>query len=189
MKSRPSALSEPIPEPRIQTQSTSLNSKPVTEHQLAPVTIGWREWMSLPQLNIPIIKIKADTGARTSCLHALDITPFEKDGKEFVSFNVAPLQRNDELVLRCTAPVIDQRVIRNSGGQTQLRYVVQTLLRYGDTERVIDLTLNARTNMKYRMLLGRTSLSPNLIVDSNTSYQLGRTEARQHYPNLLENGA
>lgn len=155
-----------------------------------PVTIGWCEWMSLPELKIPAIRVKADTGARTSCIHALNIEPFEKDGKEHVNFLVAPVQQFDDYLIPCCAPVVDQRVIRDSGGHTELRYVVETLLRFGEShERIIKITLTSRETMQFRMLLGRTALMPDLIVDANSSYRLGHTEEKLHYPELFKNDA
>jgi len=185
-----------IKSPQLDTEETNLvarvqvprrRSKRVRGPQTNPTTIGWREWMSLPQLHIPAIKIKADTGARTSCLHAVEIEPYETKDGVYVRFLVAPVQQHDKFFVKCTAPVVDQRQVRDSGGHTELRYVVETLLCFGHSERIIDLTLTARDNMRFRMLLGRTALSPDLIVDANSSFRLGHTEARLHYPNLFEN--
>lgn len=149
-------------------------SRSVLAQKSKPIIIGWREWMALPDLHIPAIKVKVDTGARTSCLHALDIQPYDKDGVPHVRFLVPPLQQRSSHIIECSAAVIDQRKIRDSGGHTELRYVIKTKLRYAGRERQIDITLTHRKNMRFRMLLGRTALTPNLIVDAGASYRLGR---------------
>jgi hypothetical protein len=133
-------------------------------------TLGWREWVSLPDLNIPDIKAKVDTGARTSALHAFYVEPFERDGVGWVRFKMHPLQRNEEEVVECEAPVKDQRMVRDSGGHAEMRYVIETTILIGSNPLQAELTLTDRESMKFRMLLGRTALRSNYLVDSGRSY-------------------
>ena len=142
--------------------------------------IGWREWIALPDLNVPAIKAKVDTGARTSALHAFDVEPFELDGKPFVSFNVHPLQGDDDLVIPCTAPLVDRRKVTNSGGQSQRRYVIATTLLLAGRSWPIELTLTNRDEMKFRMLLGRNAMSGRLVVDPALSTQCGGLGAKTY---------
>jgi len=141
-------------------------------------TLGWREWVSLPDLNIPDIKAKVDTGARTSALHAFYVEPFERDGVEWVRFKMHPLQRNDEDVVECEAPIKDQRMVRDSGGHGEMRYVIETTIMIGANPLQAELTLTDRESMKFRMLLGRTALRGNYLVDSGRSY-LSRPRAKR----------
>jgi hypothetical protein len=141
-------------------------------------TLGWREWVSLPDLNIPDIKAKVDTGARTSALHAFYVEPFERDGVEWVRFKMHPLQRNDEDVVECEAPIKDQRMVRDSGGHGEMRYVIETTILVGSNPLQAELTLTDRESMKFRMLLGRTALRGNYLVDSGRSY-LSRPRAKR----------
>ena len=77
---------------------------------------GWREWVQLPDVGIPWIKAKLDTGARTSSIHAYATTVFERDGVDWVRFRVRPWQESveDEVVIEC--PVHDRRRVRSSSG-------------------------------------------------------------------------
>ncbi|WP_286182104.1 ATP-dependent zinc protease [Desulfovibrio sp. Huiquan2017] len=143
--------------------------------------IGWREWVGLPDLDVPAVKAKVDTGARTSALHAFDVEPFERDGRRFVAFNVHPLQGNDNLVIPCSAPLVDRRKVTNSGGQSQNRYVIATTLLLAGRTWPIELTLTNRDEMKFRMLLGRNAMSGRLLVDPSLSMQAGATHGRNAY--------
>lgn len=137
--------------------------------------IGWQEWCSLPALNLPAIKAKIDTGAKTSALHAYDIETFVEDGEKHVRFKVHPLQKNHKLERICSAKVLDQRVITSSNGERESRYVIQTELLLNDTTINAEITLTSRHSMAFRMLLGRDALrKANFIVDPTKSYLLGK---------------
>jgi len=141
--------------------------------------IGWREWLSLPQLNIPAIKAKIDTGARTSALHAFFVEPYLSAGAEWVRFGVHPLPKRLDIEIICVSPVKDYRQVSDSGGHREMRYVIETQLRLGEHQKVIELTLTNRDNMKFRMLLGRTAMH-GMAVIPDQSYLCGRP--KKPYP-------
>lgn len=138
------------------------------------ITLGWREWVSLPALNIPSIKAKVDTGARTSALHAYFVEPFKENGIQKVRFGVHPLQDDSDTVTLCETDVLDQRSVTDSGGHREMRYVISTLVKLGGLEKNIEMTLTNRDTMKFRMLLGRTALENDFLVDAAASYSTGR---------------
>lgn len=138
-----------------------------------PEIIGWREWVGLPDLGIPAIKAKVDTGARTSALHAYYVTPFDKDGKPWVRFGLHPLQKDSLTCIECEAPVKDIRVVTDSGGHSEERVVIETRLLINGISMAIEMTLTDRENMRFRMLLGRSALKRGFWVDSGKSFLLG----------------
>ena len=147
-----------------------------------PMTIGWREWVALPALGLPAIKVKVDTGARTSAIHAFDIVrERDADGTEHAAFSVHPLQRDGALVRRCRAPLVDVRRVTDSGGHAEQRLFVATELRLGALRRTVEITLTERHDMLFRMLLGRTALVPGVHVDPSGSFLCGRRSARGLY--------
>lgn len=136
--------------------------------------LGWREWVALPELGIPAIKAKLDTGARTSAIHAHDVRTFRRRGTRWVRFNVFPLQGRREPEIVCEARVIDERVVADSGGHRQKRLVIATELQAGESRLEIEVTITRRDSMRFRMLLGRTALGGHFAVDPQASYLLGR---------------
>ncbi len=140
------------------------------------LTFGWREWVALPDLGIPAIKVKVDTGARTSALHAFNLRPFVENGKQRIEFSVHPKQRDAETVIVCQSDVLDQRVVSDSGGHREERFVILTTLFIGGRKWPIEMTLTARDNMKFRMLLGRTAIENRVLVDASSSYLVGKKQ-------------
>ncbi|WP_008309832.1 ATP-dependent zinc protease [Leptolyngbya sp. PCC 6406] len=150
--------------------TTQLNS---TAAASTPAVMGWREWLALPALGISEVKVKVDTGARSSALHAFDIHRFDRSGVAMVRFKVHPLQRNTSHTITAETPVLDERWVRSSSGQSQSRPVIQTLVKVGEQSWPIELTLTNRDAMGFRMLLGREAVRHRFLVDPGRSYLLG----------------
>jgi hypothetical protein len=134
--------------------------------------IGWREWACLPQLHIDRLKLKIDTGARTSTLHAVNIEPYSSHNVSRVKFEVHPLQRNDKGAVLCRANVLDVRTITDSGGKREHRYIIETHIILGSKIFSIEVSLTDRSSMGFRMLLGRSAIKGKFIVDPHHSYLL-----------------
>ena len=133
--------------------------------------LGWREWVDLPDLGLHLIKAKVDTGARSSCLHAFELEVFQRDGIDWVRFKVHPKQGNEQEIAECEAEILDRRSVRDSGGHSEERVVILTTLRVGEWVDKIEMTLTSRDNMRFRMLMGRTSISKaGFVVDPSHSY-------------------
>lgn len=144
------------------------------EKQPALITLGWREWISLPTLGISSIKAKVDTGARTSALHAYFVEPYVKENVHYVRFGIHTNQNNNEQKIICNAPLLEERTITDSGGHAELRYVIETTIIIGNLERMIEITLTNRDTMKFRMLVGRTALNDFYSVNPAASYLSGK---------------
>lgn len=132
--------------------------------------IGWREWVGLPDLNIPQIKVKVDSGARTSALHAENIRLIKrKDGRTTVSFTVVPLQDKSTRV-QAKATLVDRRWVKSSTGATTLRPVISTLMKVGEDAWPVEITLINRDMMGFRMLVGREALRGRYLIDPARSF-------------------
>ncbi len=136
--------------------------------------IGWKEWCSLPDLSLPAIKAKIDTGAKTSCLHAFNIELFQEDNNNFIRFNIHPVQNRKDIIKQCSAKLVDKRIISDSGAHKELRFVIRTKLIIGGEEKEIDISLTNRAKMSCRMLIGREALRGDFIVDSEKTFLLGK---------------
>lgn len=136
--------------------------------------LGWREWLKLPELEIPKIKAKLDTGARTSALHVFMLEPYQENSIRRVRFGVHPLQQSTDIEIISDAAVFDRRRITDSGGHVEVRYVIQTIIEIGGIVFPAEMTLTNRTGMRFRMLLGRSAIQGRFLVDPAKSYITGR---------------
>ena len=130
--------------------------------------VGWRELVALPELGLAHVPAKIDTGARTSSLHATVLEDFERDGERFVRFAVDFQQQKVRQI--CEAVHVDIRGITSSNGETQRRYVIKTPLRIGSVKFRAEISLADRSDMKFPMLIGRSSLRRRFVVDSGHSW-------------------
>ena len=148
------------------------------------IVVGSEEWCALPQLNIPAIKVRVDSGAKTSALHAVNIIPFKKDGDPWVRYEVHPIQNEGKTTIYCESPVMDKRNVKSSSGYGEIRYVIKTVLAIAKSSWEIEITLTNRDSMGYRMLLGRQAMAGKMMVDPEAAFKLGELSnqiLRQHY--------
>lgn len=141
-------------------------SEPTHSNTLA----GWREWVQLPDVGVPWIKAKLDTGAQTSSIHAYDVEAFDRDGVAWVRFRIRPWQRSDADEVEVERPVLDVRRVRSSSGHVQERFVVLMPLVLVGYEVTAEVTLSNRDSMGFRMLIGREALSRGFVVDAARSF-------------------
>jgi ribosomal protein S6--L-glutamate ligase len=137
------------------------------------MVIGSDEWCAFTSINIPAIKARVDSGAKTSSMHAVNIEKFSHNEEQWVRFEVHPLQKNKKITVHCEAPLIDQRVIKSSSGDKEQRPVIRVPLSLGDKSWEVEVTLTNRDSMGYRMLLGREAMSGRVLIDPEGQCLLG----------------
>lgn len=140
----------------------------------APFILGFEEWLALPDLGLPAIKAKIDTGARTSALHAHDIEEVADGDTPRVRFKVSPMRRRSEIEVSCIGDLIDRRLVISSNGESEWRYVITTRVAIGGHAWPIEVTLTDRSSMTYRMLLGRRAIQPGMLIDATASFHQPR---------------
>ena len=144
--------------------------------------IGWEEWISLPQLKLPAIKAKVDTGAKTSALHAFRVDKILVNGETKVRFGIHPIPERTDIEVYCVADLVAEREVTSSSGQTELRYVIRTIAQFGDKQWPIEITLTDRETLAYRMLIGRSAMKGQLVVVPEASFLLGKLSSKVYEP-------
>lgn len=140
------------------------------------LTVGALEECDLPELNITALNIRIDTGAKTSSLHVDNIVTEDREGVEWVSFDIHPDIHNVERVVRRSAPVKQQRTIKSSNAEKEQRKVIDTTITMGGESWQIEVTLTDRSSMSYLMLLGREAMLTRILVDPSEEYLLGKRD-------------
>lgn len=134
--------------------------------------IGWRERVDLPQLNVFGLKAKVDTGAKTSSLHVANVQPSVGSGDpQWLQLRITyTAEDGTKHSVSCGAQSLGLRRVKSSTGHTEDRHVIETILRLGDTEQLIEITLSDRSDMTFPMLLGRSALRKRFLVDCGRSF-------------------
>jgi hypothetical protein len=141
------------------------------------IELGWREWVALPDLGIPRLRAKIDTGARTSALHVDRQWRFTEAGAPWVGFTLTTGKAGSRTI-QAQAAIFDERAVTDSGGRRGVRVFIQTLLAVAGTQRLIEINLSDRFGMRFPMLLGRTGLEGMFTVDPSCSFVHGRPAPR-----------
>lgn len=126
------------------------------------LVVGWQERVDLPFLGLTNLKAKIDTGARTSALHATDIVTFERNGVPWVRFHTGFDDDASNTDVECQ--IHDRREVKNTSGIPEERIVIRTKFRIERHLWKIDLSLTERTEMRFRMIVGRTALRRHTIL-------------------------
>jgi ribosomal protein S6--L-glutamate ligase len=138
------------------------------------IIIGAREWCSLPNLGIELIKAKVDSGAKTTALHADNLEKFYKNDEKWVKFSIKPLKSRQDLIVQCEAKLLEKRIIKSSNGSKEERVVIESDLVLGNKTYPIEITLTNRKLMGFNMLLGRQAMEGKNLIDCNLRYILGK---------------
>ena len=143
-------------------------------------TLGWQEWVALPKVGLSALLAKTDTGAAPSALHAFNIQPFGPDSNPKVRFGINPINENKSFAIYCSANVTDMREITSSNGISEIRYVIKTPLKIGDSDlKDIEVTLTNRENMRYRMILGRSALEVFYLKVKNLNHSIHSLKSKK----------
>mgnify|MGYP002623326450 CR=1 FL=1 len=155
-------------------------SHPAMATKRRPSTeIGWREWVSLPELGVEAIQAKVDTGADSSSLHAFNQERFQRDGVEWIRFEIHPKKRARKPVIECEAPVVMERKVRNPGGRSELRPVISTAVVVNGVQIRALINLTERDEMTFRMLIGRRTMRGKFVVNPGRSYLGAKPEPKK----------
>lgn len=136
---------------------------------MSELEVGWEEWISLPDLDLPALKAKLDTGAKTSALHAFSIEYFGSEKRPRVRFGIHPIADRPDIECYCTADLVGHREVTSSNGESEVRPVISTTLQVGEESWPIEMSLTNREGMSYRMLIGRSAMLGKLMVRPDQS--------------------
>jgi len=137
--------------------------------------LGWKEDASLPDWGIRRLRVKLDTGAKTSALHVSSMAPVGEhtfDGQVLPVLGlIIPLSRvSSRRFVEVRAPVVGYKSVRDTSAVAERRPLVRTRLVCGQIDAQIDVTVTDRTGMIFRMILGREALTGRAVVDPSRDY-------------------
>lgn len=141
-----------------------------------PTVIGYQEFVSLPAWGVDRLLVKSDSGARSSALDAKHIEELPGDR---VRFELVLSRTDRDRTLTIEAPIVRRTKIRPSHGETQNRLIVAAELAVGEIHKTIEVSLVSRKRMICRMLLGRTALADDFLVDCGGRFLLSERRPKR----------
>src|SRR4051794_27878165 len=124
----------------------------------APLPIGWKEYVDFPEWGVRRVRAKADTGAFTSSLDAVEYDLHDR-GPDGLWADVCLACHAHRDPVRLGLRGVRLPPVRNPGGDPQRRPVIEAVIRLGPVTRRIQLTLARRQGLRHRLLLGRRALA------------------------------
>ena len=152
-------------------QPIAAKANAVRKRKRERVELGWAELVDIEIFGLNGIRAKIDTGARTSALHATEITTITRDGKDWVRFLSETGPDADHIW--CEAPLIEQRCVTSSNGVDEMRYIIDAQIKLAGISLPVQLSLTDRTPMAFPMLIGRTALKRHFLVNVSRTYMHG----------------
>lgn len=147
--------------------------------------IGRRDLVDIPELELFAVDAKVDTGAYTSALHVKEINPFERDGNLYVTFKLIHHSHSSYPNTSLTLPVHDQKVIRNSFGIEEMRFVIKAHVVLFGKQYLTEFSLADRSKMDTPVLLGRKLLYRKFVVDVSLTNLSHKSTLKQKSSNTF----
>ena len=136
-----------------------------------PLVIGWKEYVHFPEWGIRPIKVKIDTGARTSALDVVSYELHQADGQGLVAeLRLALDHRHPQRLTVVQAPVLRMVVVSKSSAMREQRPLIEATVRLGPVTKRVRMTITNRSGMRFRMILGRKALEGDFVVDVSRKY-------------------
>jgi hypothetical protein len=154
-------------------ESSVLSATPTTVQR--PLTVGWKEYVDFPDWGIRRVKVKIDTGARTSALDVLSYEVRDTESGLVADLRLALSRKHPERVTSVSVPVLKTVLVSSSTGVRQERPLIETAIRLGPISKRIRVTVTNRSRMRFRMILGRKALEGDFLVDVSKKYLLVRS--------------
>jgi hypothetical protein len=123
--------------------------------------LGRSDRVDLPKLGLYDLHAKVDTGAYNCSLHCsgaavvdgrLEVILLDEEHPEFTG-------------LKFVFKKFKQKQIRNSFGESELRFVIKTRIKIFDRLIRAEFSLSDRGNLKFPVLLGRKILRDRFYID------------------------
>lgn len=127
----------------------------------------------LPGISKRPVEAKVDTGAYRSCLHVEAVREIEVEGKKKLE---AVFMMDESGEHTCIFDDYRERIVRNSFGDSELRYCVKTILKIGKKRIKSEVSLANRSGMRYQVLLGRKTIRNKFLVDVGKKYLLRKAD-------------
>ena len=137
-----------------------------------PLVIGWKEYLDFPEWGVHRVRVKIDTGAKTSALGVAGCEVVDGPAGPVAHVRLALNRRYPERVTVVETPVLQHVTVCSTCGNRELRPVIEARVRLGPVEKSIRLTLTRRDSLRHRIILGRQALAGTFVVDVSRKFLL-----------------